>query len=411
MTVTFLTSYFPVGSEQFITNQVVGLLEAGHEVQIISLHTPKQVVTNDEYERLKLYGKVEYIHIPRKNELKPAALIGLVFSLLCTAPLKLIKAFNFFNYHRAVFSFKTLYLLKHFRRRKIDLLHCHFGPNGIVGSFLKDIGVVDTLVATFHGSDINSYPLRYGKNVYNRLFEVVDRITVNTDFTGDKVISYGADPDKIDIVPVGLKCTEYPYLKDTGFKGAPVVLSVARLEEKKGLCYSLQAFASVLEKYPNAEYHIAGEGSQKAVLQQLVKRQNIEERVVFHGFCDRMKLFELYRKATVFVLPSVTAKSGDMEGQGLVLQEAQAVGLPVITTLHNGIPDGVLDGKSGFLLPERDSEGIAMKIIYLAGHPSEAGQMGKTGREFVMLNYDIPRLTEKVKATYLKAMSNCLDSR
>jgi len=77
----------------------------------------------------------------------------------------------------------------------------------------------------------------------------------------------------------------------------------------------------------------------------------------------------LYSESHIFILSSVTADNGDQEGQGLVLQEAQAMGLPVIATLHNGFPDSVINGKSAFLVPERDINALAERIEYLVEHP------------------------------------------
>ena len=108
----------------------------------------------------------------------------------------------------------------------------------------------------------------------------------------------------------------------------------------------------------------------------------------------------LYSGATVFCLPSVTAASGDMEGQGLVLQEAQACGIPVVSTLHNGIPDGVLDGISGFLVPEKDPRSLADRIASILSDPALGARMGSAGREFALSKYDIAGLTARLLGFY-----------
>ena len=403
MRITFLTSHFPELSEQFIINQVIGLLDAGVDVSILTLHNAKEYSHNPEFRSYKLWEKITSLSIPENRKTRFIKALPLILKLLFISPLKLFMALNFKRYNRAVFSLKTVYVLNVLWKEKIPLLHCHFGSNGVVGAFMKDAGIADKYIATFHGSDINSYPLRYGKNVYRHLFKTADCITVNTGFTGKKVVDYGCIESKIEIVPVGLKCTDYPALKKkSGFMGAPVILTVARLEEKKGHKYALNAFKGVLKKYPEAMYHLAGAGSLDQVLKAQAHEMNISRNVVFHGFCNREQIFELYKKASVFLLPSVTASNGDMEGQGLVLQEAQAVGLPVISTLHNGIPDGVINGKTGFLVREKDSNAIKEKIIYLKENPDEAFNMGRYGREFVLAKYDNPILSGKIISIYKK---------
>lgn len=401
MQITFLVSSFPVISEQFIINQVIGLIDAGIDVRIISLHDTKSSLLNPEVKAYNLNDRTESLSIPRRSYTILIKIFPMILRLLVHSPIRLLLALNVLRYNRAVFSLKTICILDAFRTRTIPIMHCHFGPNGVIGSFMKDANIVQNLITTFHGSDINSYPLRYGRNVYRNLFYKADKLTVNTAFTGNKVAAYGADRGKIEIVPVGLKCENYPYLKkDFNFSGSPVLLTVARLEEKKGYRYALDAMVEILKRYPDAVYHIVGLGSLKNELQELTSTLGLVDNVNFHGYCNRKKIFEFYREATVFLLPSVTASNGDMEGQGLVLQEAQAVGLPVISTLHNGIPDGVLEGETGFLVPEKDSDAIVEKIFYLTEHPSEAVQMGKSGRKFVQGKYDIPILTQKIMDVY-----------
>ena len=122
--------------------------------------------------------------------------------------------------------------------------------------------------------------------------------------------------------------------------------------------------------------------------------------VKFLGAVEQNEVLNLYQKAHIFILPSVTASNGDREGQALVLQEAQATGLPVVSTLHNGIPEGVLDGKSGFLVPERDVNALAERLNYLIEHPELWPKMGFAGRKFVEEKYDIKKLTQQLVEIY-----------
>jgi colanic acid/amylovoran biosynthesis glycosyltransferase len=93
------------------------------------------------------------------------------------------------------------------------------------------------------------------------------------------------------------------------------------------------------------------------------------------------------------------------EGQALVLQEAQAMGLPVLSTLHNGIPEGLLDGKSGFLVPEKDVEALAEKLNYLIDRPEEWPQMGKAGRQYVENRYNITNLNNQLVEMYRQLLT------
>jgi len=109
-------------------------------------------------------------------------------------------------------------------------------------------------------------------------------------------------------------------------------------------------------------------------------------------------------EAHILLMPSVTAGNGDTEGQGLVLQEAQACGLPVLATDHNGFPEGMLPGRSGFLVPERDFESMAERLTYMLEHPQMWAGWGCAGRAHVEAHYDIRKLSLRLEQLYKQAI-------
>jgi colanic acid/amylovoran biosynthesis glycosyltransferase len=135
-------------------------------------------------------------------------------------------------------------------------------------------------------------------------------------------------------------------------------------------------------------------------LQQLTQQLGLGQNVVLHGARDSLFVQERMAAAHLFILPSVTAADGDQEGTPVSLMEAQASGLPVLSTRHSGIPEVVLDGVSGFLLPERDVEGLAQKLVYLIEHPEVCRAMGARGRQHVESQFDIRKLNEELTAIY-----------
>ena len=107
----------------------------------------------------------------------------------------------------------------------------------------------------------------------------------------------------------------------------------------------------------------------------------LEEVVTFYGAGGGELVEQKMAQAHIFMAPSVTANDSDVEGQGLVLQEAQACGLPVLATDHNGFPEGMLPGRSGFLVPERDVDGLAEKLAYMIEHDGKWAEWGRAGRQ------------------------------
>jgi colanic acid/amylovoran biosynthesis glycosyltransferase len=181
---------------------------------------------------------------------------------------------------------------------------------------------------------------------------------------------------------------------------AVTILTVARLVEKKGLEYGIRAVARLKAAHSSVRYRIAGDGELRPRLQSLIRELDLESEVTLLGSRTMAQVAELYRSSHLFLLPSVTAGDGDMEGQGLVLQEAQAAGLPVVSTRHNGIPEGVRDGETGFLVPERDPAALAERLSYLVEHPEVWPAMGRAGRALVEAEFDIEILNDRLVDIY-----------
>lgn len=396
-TVYLLLNTFPVISETFILNQVVGLLNKGQNLIVLSLRKPDLTRIHPDFDKYHCKKRLQIIAIPDNKVLRLFKGLLIFLKLLILCPRKALKSINRKEYRTASFSLKNLYVLNHLRGKTIPLMQAHFGPNGLVAAFLKDIGIVEKFIVTFHGSDINSYPRRYGNSVYHTLYDRADRITANTRFTGEKVISNGGNPQKIRILPVGLSCEDYPEReKEPPLENNWNFLTVGRLVEKKGHIWMLKALAVLKKKgIDHFKWHIVGDGPCKADIQNLATQLDLQQDIIFHGSRDAEQVRKHLREAHIFILPSVTSEDGDMEGQGLVLQEAQATGVPVVSTLHNGIPDGVLDGESGLLVPEKDPEALARALETLIESPQLRKNMGREGSAFVRKKYDIPILSKQ----------------
>jgi len=395
-TVYLLLNTFPALSETFILNQVVGLLEKHLPLRILSLRSPDMTQVHPDFYSYNCQNIVETVNIPDNKFLRLFKGILLFLKLVFCCPYKTIKSLNTKRYRTAATSLKNLYLLNHLRKEKIDLLQAHFGPNGLVAAFLKDVGIIQSFIVTFHGSDINSYPSRYGNDVYQTLYREANVITANTRFTADKVIRNGADHQKIRIIPVGLSCEDYPVRANepSRTEGWNFV-TVGRLVEKKGHIWMVKALEILKgsQKDPFT-WHIVGDGPLRGDIESLASELGLLDNIVFHGNRNAEEVRQHLQDAHIFILPSATSKDGDMEGQGLVLQEAQAMGVPVLSTLHNGIPDGVLDGESGILVPEKDAESLAKALIQLMTNHDLRASMGKVGAAFVRNHYDIPLLSQ-----------------
>lgn len=156
----------------------------------------------------------------------------------------------------------------------------------------------------------------------------------------------------------------------------------------------------------NIEYNVIGDGPLRESLQQLIQDLNVGHIVKLLGWKQHQEIVEILDNSHIFLAPSVTAKGGDQEGTPNVLKEAMAMGLPVISTPHGGIPELIEDGISGFLVPERDADAIAEKLSYLIEHPEVWPQMGQVGRAQVEEKYDMNKLNDELVEIYQQLLNS-----
>lgn len=272
-----------------------------------------------------------------------------------------------------------------------------------MGALLRDGGFFQgRLVTSFYGYDVSRHPRTHGTGVYRELFRRGDLFIVTTNSMRHEVIALGCPQDKIiKHYPAGIDLAKFVFRPRTARPGEPIILlTVARLVEKKGIAYALRAAAKAKQDYSNLEYWIVGEGPLREPLEVLVSELGLTETVRMFGAQTEAEVLRLLSQAHLFLLPSATGSDGDEDSSPIALLEAQAAGLPVLSTLHCGIPEIVLDGESGWLVPERDVDALAAKLCYLVERPQIWPKMGGKGRGFVEKYFSADRLSDRSVEIY-----------
>ena len=160
------------------------------------------------------------------------------------------------------------------------------------------------------------------------------------------------------------------------------------MTEKKGLRYAIQACDILNKSGYRFQYDIVGYGELNAELQQLISKYGLEDKVNIIGFQPQSVVKKLLMKSDVFLLPSVTANNGDMEGIPVALMEAMAIGLPVISTFHSGIPELIENDVSGWLCDERDFQAIANILISLLKDQKDLKYIQDNARRKIELSFN-----------------------
>jgi glycosyltransferase involved in cell wall biosynthesis len=252
-----------------------------------------------------------------------------------------------------------------------DLIHAHWIlPQGFVASFVGMILAIPVVV-TAHAGDV--FPLN--KPVYRVLsrFSITHSaaVTVNSDFTRVAVEKIGGKIPKV--IPMGVDLKLFSSTSGSAISGVReryhigkkdrMVLFVGRLAEKKGVTYLIEAMKLVAKRYPQSKLVIVGDGPERVALHK--QSLNLRDNVVFAGSVHNDQLPALYKAADVFVLPSIVAKNGDTEGLGVVMLEAIAAGTPVVASNVGGIPDVIIDTKTGILVEQKNPQQLASAISAL----------------------------------------------
>lgn len=405
MRIAFLVGGFPPWTEMFILNQITGLIDRGHEVDIYAGRpTPPRKVHPDVIKYGLLNRTCYKTQMPKNRLLRLLKAIGLVLVNLHKNPIALLRSLNVFKYGEQAASLNLLYstipLLS--RKKPYDIIHCHFGNCGILGAYFREIRILNgKLITTFHGSDITKYTTAKGENVYDTLFEKADLFLPISKRWRTRLIELGCDEKKIIVHHMGVCLKEFPFRPRTLDSSDKVrIITIARLTEKKGLQYGIRALGKLTEFNKNIEYNIIGDGPLRKDLTLLITESGLAHTVKLLGWRDHCEVIDLLNGSHILLAPSVTSANGDQEGIPVSIMEAMAMGIPVVSTQHSGIPELVQDGVSGFLVPERDVVALVEKLGYLIRHPEIWPEMGRAGRAFVEEHYDINKLNNRLVEIY-----------
>jgi len=176
-------------------------------------------------------------------------------------------------------------------------------------------------------------------------------------------------------------------------QGKQVIMTVGRLDERKGHDMVIRAVRLLVERFPQLVYMIVGKGREEQRLKGLAEDLSIGERIIFTGFVTDEALPDYYRLCDVFVLPNRETEDnkqmrGDYEGFGVVFLEASACGKPVIAGKSGGSGEAVVDGVTGLLVDPKSESEIANAIERILSDNEFAGRLGMDGRRRAEKEFD-----------------------
>lgn len=364
MKVGFFLLKFPLSSETFVLNQITAFIDMGFEVEIVALQKGDTENTHAAWTKYNLAARTRWLQDEPTG--KVAKLRHRASQTLRGIHRK--NTWQALNLKRYGAESRNL-ILSAICGQVVAPLHAdvfiaHFGPAGVTAAKLRELGVIRGKIATiFHGIDISSREvLNHYTPEYQQLFLRGDLMLPISDLWAGRLQKMGCPREKIAVSRMGVDMTRFSP-RPVKAPAIPLeIISVARLTEKKGLHVAIEACRQLKEQGVAFRYRILGIGPWERRLRTLIEQYQLEDVVEMPGFKPSHEVKEMLDDADVFLLPSVTGADGDMEGIPVALMEAMAVGIPVVSTLHSGIPELVEADKSGWLVPENDARALAQRL-------------------------------------------------
>lgn len=386
------------------------MVDRGHQVKIFSLKDEKVTIIHEAVNRYNLLEKTTYFKDPPSRGLKKA---WWYLHYTVSNFNALIHESEFSLAHPGTFrkAIRNLWLSQSIaaflQTSAFDIVHAHFGQRGAIIANMLANGKAGgfKFVTSFHGHDLNpSFVERYKKR-YKNLFKYADAVTVNSPYLGEILLKVCPHPKNLKLLQEGLRTDQY--------KKQPIESNTQNSHFTILFCGRLVAFKApdlvirimdLLVNHRNQKHirlRMVGDGKLKPEVERLIHKFGLKEHVSMLGELSQEQVISEMTNAQLFLLPGIHEKeTGRAETQGLVIQEAQALELPVVVSDAGGAKYGLLDGVSGFVVKEGDIEGFADKIELLINNAEMRIAMGKAGRKFVIGTFDTRILGDKLSNIY-----------
>jgi len=397
---------FPKLSETFIVTKFLGLLEHGWDVHVVCSHSdPKDWKAFPHLNvdpEIKKHVHVTWPQIPRWLAgllIIPALVRGFARSPNAT--------WNYLRKGSKRFGleiFRRFYLDLELICLQPDIIHFEFGSLAVGRTHLKEL-LNCRISVSFRGYDLNFVGLDQ-PDYYNEVWNKADACHFLGEDLWQRAQTRGCPPDMpYMLIPPGVDLEKFPRIEQSseeilGTRETPLkILSVGRLEWKKGYEFALSAMKILKDQGYFFEYRIVGEGEHRTALEFACHQLDIKGSVQFLGALPQNEVIEQLAWADVFLHPSIS------EGFCNAVLEAQAMGLPVVCTDAGGLAENVADGVTGFVVPRRDPKALAEKMTLLTENSDLRNSFGLAGIERVKNLFTIEKQLDAFEFFFQKLSS------
>ena len=393
--VGYVLKMYPRFSETFIVSELLAIEAAGTSVDVFSLRPP----VDGRFHESLADVRAEVTYLPQASKATE------VWSLLAEAQPVLGSLADHLDELLAatpVDATQAVRLAVAVRQRRITHLHAHFGSAATTVARLAALlsGVPYTFTA--HAKDIFHCDVDVA-DLRRKLEDASAVVTVSDYNLAYLRRTYGSAASSVTRIYNGLDLDRFAFTAPGGARtpdqGPPVIAAVGRLVEKKGFADLLQAVALMVAAGRDVRLDLVGTGPLQEALAEQVDQLGLARHVQLRGALPQGRVRDVVAGASVFAAPCVVSEDGNRDGLPTVLLEAMALGTPCVATPVTGIPEVVVDGVTGLLVPERDPAALATALARLLDDRDLARNLATRARGLVEAEFDVRR-----QATMLRAL-------
>ncbi len=249
-------------------------------------------------------------------------------------------------------------------------------------------------MCTAHGGDVYGLKGPMMRSLRQFVISRSNLCTVVSEAMRDDVRTQLQKSARIEVVPMGIDLKQRFTPKRTR-RREKQLLFAGRLVAKKGVKYLIEAMPRIHQAHPDVSLLIVGHGPEKDQLAHLARELQIDSCVDFRGGVPNDRLPRYYQASSIVIFPSVVDAQGDREGFGLVLVEALGCACAAVISDLPAMRDIVTDGLTGIIVPQRNPEAIAAKVIDLLDRPERVRELGRSGRQYVLQRFDWDRIAKR----------------
>lgn len=381
--VAYLLQKFPVLSESFIIEEILAMAKNEIEISIFAFEENKEQVRLNEAE--ELLRRAAFAVNPKGNHKALACVFSANLFFFLRNPLLYLVYFSkyFFKSGKKEFS-QIFYLGYLIKKEKATHLHAHFAYLGATAAMVISDFLKIPFSFTVHARDIFIKDEFLGEKIQKAKY-----VIAISDYNKNYLLNLYPEinPEKIKVIHCGIN-TEIFTAKEKITQNCINVVSGGRFVEKKGLIYLLRACKILSQNSPAFKCTIFGSGPLNEQLRREAKVLGLEALVDFCGDVNRQSLINLLAKSDIFVLPSIIAEDGDRDGIPVVLMEAMAGGLAVVSTNISGIPELIDSFENGILVEEKNVEALVLALDKLIADRDLRRKLASKARQTIENNFN-----------------------